>query len=84
MIIFSKKWELIKQDWKKIGKGFLISLGGLVCAYLANLSGLINFSLYGNMGPVIAIAVSFFASNLINIIQKWINVNEYQTPTSEV
>ena len=76
----SKKWSLIKQDWKKIGKGLLISLGGLVCAYLANISGLINFSLYGNMGPAIAIGVSFIASNLINIIQKWIGTTVYPQP----
>lgn len=74
----SNRWSLIAMDWKKIWKGFLISLGGLVCAYLANLSGLVDFSKYGDIGPVVAIGVSFVASNLINVINKWIGKTTYQ------
>lgn len=76
-MIISKKFSLIKKDLGKIGRGFLISLGGLAVAYLSSISGLVDFSLYGDMGPFIAVAVSFFASNLINVIQKWINTSTY-------
>ena len=82
-MFISKKFSLIKADWKKIWKGFLISLGGLVIAYLSSISGLIDFSHYGNLAPFIAIAVSFVASNLINIIQKWINASTYQVDEND-
>ena len=75
----SKKFELIKEDLKKIGIGFLIALGGAICAYLGQLSGIIDYSKYGEAAPYVAVAVSAFSSTAINVIQKWIRSTEYPT-----
>ena len=73
----SKKFDLIKEDLIKIGKGFLIALGGAVCAYLAQLGGVIDYTRYAEAAPYVAVAVSAFSSTVINIIQKWINTSTY-------
>jgi len=75
--IFSKHWELIKQDAKKVGKGFLIALGGAVVAFLADMSGMIDYSQYGEASPWVALAVSSLSSSLINLIKKWIGTSVY-------
>ena len=69
----SEKWDLIKQDWYKIGKGLIISLIGATAAYLGQVSGLIDYSSYGQYGPFIALGVSVLCSNIANALNKLIN-----------
>lgn len=73
----SKKWELIKQDLKKIGIGFLLALGGAAVAFLADLSSVIDYSQYGNNAQIVALIVASVSSSLINVIRKWIGTNNY-------
>ncbi len=78
--IISQKWQLVKQDIKKVGKGLLIALAGSACAFLGDASGLIDYQQYGTMGPVIALAISSVCSTLVNMISKWISFNTYSKP----
>ena len=75
--VFSKAWELIKQDLKKVRKGALIAIGGAIVAFLADLSGMIDYSQYGEAAPWVALAVSSLSSSLINLIKKWIGTSVY-------
>lgn len=78
MTIKSESRYLIKQDWKKVGKGFLIALAGGVVAFFGQVSGVIDYTLYGVWGPVIALLVATFASTIVNILNKWIAENTYK------
>jgi hypothetical protein len=77
-MVISKKFSLAQEDLKKIGKGFLIALGGAVIAYLTNLSGIIDYSQYGIYAPYAMLGVSTLSSTVINIIQKWMNSTVYE------
>jgi len=75
--IFSRPWGLIKQDLIKVGKGFLIALAGAAIAFLGEVSGIIDYSAYGEAGPFIALAVSSVCSTVVNLIRKLINGSVY-------
>jgi len=75
--ITSQKKQLIKQDLIKIGKGFLIAISGAVIALLTDISGMIDFSIFGEFAPYVSLAVASLASTAINAIRKWVSENEY-------
>jgi hypothetical protein len=75
--MISQKWSLIKEDFIKIGKGFLIALGGAACAYLASLSNIIDYSNFGVYAPYVALGVSTVCSTIINSIQKLMSKTTY-------
>jgi tartrate dehydratase beta subunit/fumarate hydratase class I family protein len=77
MNITSPKWDLIKQDLVKIGKGALIALGGAAVVYLSQVSGMIDYSNFGIWGAIVAALVTSFSSVLINVLNKWINSSTY-------
>jgi hypothetical protein len=76
--IVSEKGDLIKQDLIKVGKGFLIALAGATVAFLSDLTGVIDFSQYGEFSPIIALVVGSFCSALVNLIKKWIEESNYK------
>ena len=45
----SEKFNLIKADFIKIWKGFLIAFGGAVVTYLTSVSGMIDYTHFGQM-----------------------------------
>ena len=53
--------KLINMDWKKVGKGFLIAIGGAGMTYLSQWATSADF---GTMAPIVtalfAVAVNFF------------------------
>lgn len=61
----SKPLTLKEHDWKKIGKGLLIAIGGAGLTYLQDILLTIDF---GEWTPIV-VALN---SVLINIIRKWI------------
>ena len=67
---FSKSKQLIKDDLKKVLNGFLIALGGALIAFLGDVSGLIDYSRYGQYGAFIALAISSISSSIINLLRK--------------
>jgi len=67
--IGSPPLQLNTTDWKKIGKGAVIALGGAFLTYLAEAVKIIDF---GQYTPV---AVAVF-SVLINFGWKWIQNNQ--------
>lgn len=75
--VISEKWNLIKQDWKKILKGFIISLIGATAAYLSQVAGLIDYSNYGQYGPFVALGVGIICSNIANALNKFIGSTNY-------
>ena len=75
--VFSERWILIKQDLKKVGIGFLLAIGGATCAYLGDLSGIIDYSAYGEYSQFVALAVGSVCSSLINLIRKWMGSTVY-------
>lgn len=75
--VFSKAWSLIKQDLKKVGKGFLIAVSGAVVAFLGDVSGIIDYSQYGVYAPYVALAVGSICSSLINLIRKYVSGTVY-------
>ncbi len=75
--VFSKAGELIKQDFKKIGKGFIIAITGAAIAFLGDASGLIDYSQYGQYGPMVALAVGSLCSSLVNLLRKYVMSNVY-------
>lgn len=72
----SKAWKLVKEDLIKVGIGLLLALGGALVAFLGDLSNVIDYSKYGEFGPVIALAVASISSSLINLIRKWMKSNK--------
>lgn len=75
--VTSKNYELVKQDIIKVGKGFLLALAGAMIAFLTDLTGIIDFSQYGEMSPYLALAVGSVCSALVNMIRKYIEQNKY-------
>jgi len=63
----SKQGELNKQDWKSIGRGALIALGGALAIYVAALLEVIDWSTVSQYGYLIAPIASIF----INALRKW-------------
>ena len=59
------KYSLDEESLKKIGKGFLIAVGGLGATYLQDLIPNID---WGQYAPI-AVAVN---SVVINIIREWL------------
>ncbi len=66
----SKRWQLSKDDWKRIGIGALMAVGGAIATYLEELIPTLDF---GSWTPV-AVAVNGI---LINTIRKLIT--DYST-----
>lgn len=66
--------QIIKQDWQKIGKGFLIALLGSAMAYISQevLPMLQTLDLSG--WELIAVTLS---STLVNAIIKWLSTTTY-------
>lgn len=75
--VFSPAWNLIKQDLKKLLKGLIISVIGVVSAFLLQAIDMIDFSQYGQHGPMIALGVGFLFSNIANTLNKWIKSTTY-------
>ncbi len=75
--VISQKWQLIKQDLKKVGIGLLLALAGALAAFLGDVSGLIDYSAYGQAGPFVALLVGSVCSSLINLIRKWMSETKY-------
>ena len=77
--IFSQKWNLIKPDLIKVGKGLLIALSGAAAAYLETIAGQIDF--VKTFGPSIApFAAMIFAalnSAIINALRKYATSTTY-------
>lgn len=65
---------LSRFDWRKIGKGFLIAMGGSVVAYVA--SEIIPLLEVMDLSPGEAVMVGL-ASTLINFLQKWLSDTRY-------
>ena len=61
----SYRFELNKEDMKKVGKGCLIAAGGAVLTYLAGVVGFIDF---GASTPFIVMGVGV----LINFLRKFV------------
>ena len=61
----SKIGTLNKTDWKKIGKGLLIALGGTALTYITDLVSWIE---WGEWKPLVVAASSIF----INFGWKWL------------
>jgi hypothetical protein len=77
----SEKYSLIKQDIYKIWKGFLIAFSGAVVTYLTSISGMIDFSQFGQYSMVAQSGVMVVSSTIINALNKWIAATEYiETP----
>ncbi len=61
----SIKYKLNREDFKKIGKGFLIGLGGFVLTYLAELLPFIDFGMSKEIVMILSMAG-------INAARKWL------------
>ena len=59
---------LTKYDWKSIGKGALIAMGGALATYLATQLSIIDWATMGKYGFIIAPV----ASIVINFLRKWV------------
>jgi hypothetical protein len=79
MVVMSKKFELIKDDLKKVGRGFLLALGGAVIAFLADVGNIIDYTQYGQYAQLVALVVASLSSSFINLIRKWMTFNAYPT-----
>jgi len=77
METISQKYELIKDDLKKIWKGFLIAFAGAVVAYLTSVTGMIDYTQYGDMAFVVQSAVMVVSSTIVNGLNKWLQKNTY-------
>jgi hypothetical protein len=75
--MISEKYNLIKEDLKKVWKGFLIAFAGAVVTYLTSVSGLIDFSHFGQFAFMAQSAVMVVSSTLINALNKWLSTTEY-------
>lgn len=60
----SPKWTLNMTDWKKVGKGFLIALAGMILTLLADMIPGLDFGQYTLIVAPILMA-------LINAALKW-------------
>lgn len=69
--ITSEKWQLIKTDLKKIGKGAGIASAGAIATVLLEMIPNIDF---GSYTPAI-VAIN---SIICNVILKWVSTNTYQ------
>lgn len=56
-------------DWKSIGKGFLIGLGGAVLTYILGQIQAIKPEMFGAYAPLATAVLSV----VVNIIRKWIS-----------
>lgn len=56
-------------DWKSIGKGFLIGLGGAVLTYILGSLQAINPAQFGAYAPIATAVLSV----MVNIARKWIS-----------
>lgn len=61
----SKAWSMDKEDWKKIGLGALVAIGGAALTWLSEVVGKVDF---GGWTPVVVA----LASVLVNVGRKWI------------
>ena len=64
-----KAGKLDAEGWKKLGKSFLISLGGAVVVFLGDVTNTIDF---GGMGAVAAA----FMPLIVNFLRKWLMAYE--------
>ena len=64
----STKWSLNSIDWKKIGIGAAVALGGTLLTYLTQVITSIDFGVYT---PIVVSGWSI----LVNIARKWIADN---------
>jgi hypothetical protein len=74
---FSEKYNLIKADLVKIWKGFLIAFAGAVVAYLTSVTGLIDYSAYGQSALFAQSIVMIGSSTIVNALNKWLSTTEY-------
>jgi len=56
------------RDWKSLGRGFLITLGGAGATYLIQILTEIDWSTLGSWAPVATVAGAF----VINLLRKWL------------
>ena len=73
----SEKFSLIKQDFIKIWKGFLIAFAGALVTYLTSISGMIDYTNFGQYAVLVQSGVMIVSSTLINGINKWLSTIEY-------
>lgn len=77
METISEKYNLIKEDLKKIWKGFLIAFAGAVVAYLTSITGLIDYSVYGSNALLAQSVVMIISSTIVNALNKWLSRTQY-------
>ncbi len=65
----SEVGELNKTDWKKIGKGALIALGGALGTYALTVLPTIDLATFGKYAPLAGAGISV----LINLISKFLS-----------
>lgn len=63
----SQSGSLNIKDWKSIGRGLLITLGGAAASYAIVTLGNIDWSSFGKYAPVATV----IGAALINILRKW-------------
>lgn len=74
----SGQFNLIKEDLKKIGVGFLLAIGGAIIAFLTDVTNIIDYAKYGVYGPILQLGISSLAAALINLIRKWMSTSIYK------
>jgi hypothetical protein len=62
----SRRFQLVKKDWKSILRGALIAMAGGLIVYLGDITNMYDF---GDLASLVAA----FAAIIVNIMRKWID-----------